>query len=138
VSPRVALIWAGIDDIVLVRRSLASHPPRALRRLLEPRSCRIGDAPIRLRGPWRGILGANGGPELDMLPPYDIEMKVAEASAPRYLHAFLTVRVPAALGRPLSKADIHRSLDRGGTIAVTATCAGGRYIAERIRAVPPG
>jgi hypothetical protein len=138
VSPHVALIWAGIDHVVLVRRSLGSHLPKRLRRLFEAPSCRIADAPIRLRGRWDGILGANGKTELDMRPPYDVTMKVADASSRRYLHAFLTVRVPAALGRPLSEADIHRSLGKGGTIAITATCAGGRYVAQRVRAFPPG
>jgi Family of unknown function (DUF6281) len=138
VPPHVALIWAGIDDVVLVRRSLGSHLPKALRRLLEAPSCRSGDAPIKLRGPWDGILGANGKTEVDLRPPYDVTMKVAGASSRRYLHAFLTVRVPAALGRPLSGTDIHRSLGKGGTIAITATCAGGRYVAQRVRAFPPG
>jgi hypothetical protein len=137
VSPHVALIWQGIDDMVLVRRSLGSHPPKALQRLLEAPSCRMGDAPITLRGPWEGILGANGKTELDMRPPYEITMKVAGASAGRYLGAFLTVRVPAALGRPLTKADIHGSLWKGGTIAITATCARGRYVAKRVHAFPP-
>jgi hypothetical protein len=48
------------------------------------------------------------------------------------------VRVPASLGRPLSEADVRASLQQGGTIAITATCAGGRHVAERIRAFPPG
>jgi hypothetical protein len=42
--------------------------------------------------------------------------------------------VPASLGRPLTEHDIHTSLDKGGSITITATCAGGRYIAQQIRA----
>ena len=138
VSPRVAFIQAGETDAIFVRASLARHLPKALLHLVHGQSCLIADAPIRLDGRWVGILGANGKTELDMRPPYDVEVWVRHASAARYVRADLTVRVPAALGRPLSEADVHDSLQKGGTIAITATCAGPRYVAESVRAFPPG
>jgi hypothetical protein len=49
----------------------------------------------------------------------------------------LDVRVPAALGKPLTRADLRASLWNGGTITVTATCRGGRYIATQVTAAPP-
>jgi hypothetical protein len=137
VSPRVAVIWVGETDTILLRKSLSSNLPGAVRRLFQAPGCRAGDAPITLEGPWTGILGANGKTELDMRPPYDVGLRVAHASARRYLRASLTVRVPASLGSPLSKSDLRDSLRAGGTIRITATCSGGRFVAERVRAFPP-
>jgi hypothetical protein len=138
ISPRVAFVQVGFQDAIFVRRSLAAHPPTAVARLEHAPACRLADAPIRLRGRWLGILRPNGGTELTMRPPYDVDLLAEHASPGRYLRAFLTVRVPASLGRPLSEADIHGSLQKGGTIAVTATCARGRYVAQSVRAFPPG
>jgi hypothetical protein len=132
ISPRVAFMQPGIEDAIFVRDSLASHPPQAVARLERAPSCRPADAPIRLEARWDGILSANGGTELDWVPPYDLEILVRRTSAARYLRAFLTVRVPASLGRPLAKADFQRPL------AITATCADGRFVAESVRTTPAG
>jgi hypothetical protein len=137
IPPQVAFIQVGELDAIFVRSSLARHLPKAVQRLLHAPSCRIADAPIRLAGPWDGIVRPNGTTELAMRPPYDVELVVEHASAARYLRSFLTVRVPPSLGRPLTEADIHDSLDRGGTIAITATCAGGRFVADQVRVFPP-
>jgi Family of unknown function (DUF6281) len=136
VSPAVALVWVGTNDTLLVRKGVR-HLPSAVTRLLHTPACRPADAPIRLQGPWGGILGADGKTELDMRPPYDLELFTARGTPARYRRAFLTVRVPASLGRPLTEHDIHASLDKGGSITITATCAGGRYVAQRVRAHPP-
>jgi hypothetical protein len=114
-----------------------THLPGALTRLFHAPACRRADAPIVLQGPWGGLMGANGKTELDMRPPYDLELFAAHATPTRYRRAFLTVRVPASLGRPLTEHDIHASLDKGGSITITATCAGGRFVAEQVHAHPP-
>lgn len=111
--------------------------PSALARLLRAPKCDPGDAPIQLAGPWLGIIGADGHTELDMAPPYDLEINVAESSAERYERAYLTVRVPAELGRPLTRADIRSSLWEGGTISLRVSCRAGRYLAERVEAHLP-
>jgi hypothetical protein len=136
VSPAVALVWVDTNDTLLVRAGVR-HLPKAVTLLLRAPTCRTADVPIRLRGPWGGILGANGKTELDMRPPYDLMVYAAHATPARYRRAFLTIRVPASLGRPLTEHDIHTSLDKGGSITITATCAGGRYIAQQVRAHPP-
>ena len=141
VSPKVAVTWSGRDDIVLVRESLVrerteSLPPEVAR-LTDAPKCNERDAPIKLLGPWLGILGTDGNTELDLALPYKIDLQVQEASAPRYERAFLTVRVPANLGRPLTREDVKSSLWKGGTIELVAICAGGRYIARSVRSYPP-
>jgi hypothetical protein len=72
-----------------------------------------------------------------MRPPYDVKILAARATPSRYQRAFLTIRVPASLGRPLTEHDIHSVLDKGGSIAITATCGDGRYVAQQVRAEPP-
>jgi hypothetical protein len=137
VSPRVALVWVGSIDTILVRDGV-THLPPAVTRLYHAPACRRTDVPIRLAGPWLGILAPDGGTELTMRPPYDLEILAARATPSRYQRAFLTIRVPASLGRPLTEHDIHAVLDKGGSITVTATCGDGRYMAEQVRAGPPG
>ncbi len=136
VPPSVALVSPAYADAILVRDG--SHPGHSLDRYLHAPACRPVDAPVALRGPWGGILDAGGRTELDMRPPYDVDLFVRAASAPRYLRALLTVRVPATLGRPLSRTDIRRSLWKGGSISVTAACSRGRYVATAVSAHPAG
>ena len=132
VSPDIALAWRGHGDTVLIRKGIEyDRLPRALARLQQAPACASGDEPIELSGPWLGIIGS------DLAPPYDLEIYVEESSAKRYARAFLTVRVPARLGLPLTRADIRSSLWRGGTISLTIECREGRYLAERVEARPP-
>lgn len=136
VSSDIALALPHTGGSILVREGLKEFPDE-ITRLLEAPHCDGDDAPIRLYGTWTGILGADGNTELDLEPPYDVSMFVEQASHDRYLRAFLTVRVPPALSRPLSRDDIESSLWEGGSIEISATCNNGRYIAEEIQADPP-
>jgi hypothetical protein len=90
-----------------------------------------------LSGPWLGILGADGKTELDLIPPYDLFIHVADASNARYKRAQLTVRVPPSFGRPISHADIENSLWKGGSIAITAGCDGSGFVAGDVRVLVP-
>lgn len=136
VSPDRAVIWTGSHDTVFVREGTERVPPE-LGRLLEAPSCDEGDAPITLNGPWLGILGADGNTELDLEPPYDIDLFVDEASSETYERAYLTVRVPPAAGQPLTRDDVKASLWEGGTIELTTNCDGGRFVALTAEAHPP-
>jgi hypothetical protein len=136
VSPNVALAWLGRTDVVLVRRG-AVLPPE-VERLLRAPTCDAEDAPIELTGTWLGILEADGGTELDLKPPYDVDLFVEQASAPRYERTYLTVRIRPALGEPITRADVETSLWKGGSIALRVQCADeGRYVAEEVDASPP-
>jgi hypothetical protein len=134
VPARIALQPAGLNDYVLVSR-FHGLPP-AVTRLFHAPTCRSADAPINLRGPWGGILRPDGKTELTMIPPYNVNLLVRESSTPRYARAFLTVRVPASLGRPLDEHDIHVSLWKQGDISATVSCSGGRYVATAVSASP--
>ena len=75
-----------------------------------------------------------GDPE----PSYGLELFVESTSAARYARAFLTVRVPRSLGRPLTREDIRRSLWQSGTIRIGTRCGlRGRYVALSVKAFPP-
>jgi hypothetical protein len=138
VAPSFALLWAGRNDAVFVRDDADSGAlPHEISRLLRASECDSADEPIELAGPWLGILGADGDTEVDLVPPYDLEMFVENASSPRYERANVSVRVPAELGQPLSREDIHSSLLKGGTVSLTVTCRQGRYIAQQVDAYPP-
>jgi hypothetical protein len=76
--------------------------------------------------------------EVDLDTPYQIDMQVVHASVPRYRRAFLTIHVPEALGRPLSREDVETSLWKAGSISVTASCRDGDYVAQDVTASPPG
>jgi hypothetical protein len=133
VPPELAIMLPGELDRVFVRQ-----PPRALARLFAAPRCSPRTVPFVLEGPWLGILGADGNTELDLVPPYDLELFVESTSAPRYARAFLTVRVPRSLGRPLTRTDIRRSLWQGGTIRIGTRCGlRGRYVATSVKAFPP-
>jgi hypothetical protein len=135
-SPRRALVWHGRHDVVLLRDALGPVP-RAVTRLFRAPGCAAGDAPVHLRGDWFGILGADGDTETDLVPPYDVTLGVTESSAARYERAELTVRVPAALGRPLTRDDTA-VLSEGGEIEIDAACRGRRFVALRVTAHPEG
>lgn len=135
VSPDIAVIWTGSHDTVFVREGVRG--PREVARLLEAPSCDEGDAPIALDGQWLGILGADGNTELDLDPPYDIDLFVQEASSRTYEQAYLTVRVPPAAGQPLTRDDVKASLWEGGTIELTTNCDNGRFVALTADAHPP-
>jgi hypothetical protein len=133
IDPGDALV--GEDGWILIREGLEPLPPE-IERFFQPPACDPADEPIDLRGTWLGILGADGKTELDMAPPYDVEVRVREASSPRYERADLEVRVPRSLGEPLTRKDIRSSLWKGGDIAVTAVCSGDRLVAQRVEAFP--
>jgi Family of unknown function (DUF6281) len=138
VPSSVALVVLGFDDTLLVRDTRhPDHLPNEVTRLLHPPACAAGDSPLTLEGPWTGILGADGKTEVDLVPPYDLSLRVQRSSAQRYLRATLDVRVPAELGRPLTRSDVRTSLWKGGTISLTVACRDGRYIATNVTAAPP-
>lgn len=136
VPPRQALLWVGHPDEVLVREGLKPYPDE-ITRLLEPPACDPRDEPIQLTGTWLGILGADGNTEVDMKPPYDVDMFVEESSKPTYERAYLTVRVPKTAGQPLSRDDLRESLWEGGTVSVEARCSLRGYVATEISAAAP-
>jgi hypothetical protein len=131
VDPDIAVAQRDDPEIVYVRSDLDRLPP-VLARLFTVPACDPDLAPIRLQGTWLGILGADGHTELDMVPPYDVEVLVTRSSPPGYERADLTVRVPPALGQPLTRADVQASLWTGGEIDVTATCVGTRFLATGV------
>jgi hypothetical protein len=136
VPPEIALAWHGQGDTVFVLEGV-DQLPSEVRRLTRVPQCDSRDEPIELAGPWLGILGADGHTELDLAPPYDVHVFVQETTSPRYERAFLTIRVPEELGRPLTRDDIHSSLWESGTIEFTTGCDNGRYVALRVAAYPP-
>jgi hypothetical protein len=71
-----------------------------------------------------------------MIPPYNVNLFVRDTSSPRYARAFLTVRVPASVGRPLTEHDVHVSLWKQGDISATVTCHRGLYVATAVSATP--
>jgi hypothetical protein len=137
VDPAVALSVPGTNDQILLRDGVTDPPP-AVKRLLHARTCAIADSPLLLDGPWVGIIDADGHTETDMVPPYNLQLLVAHASSPRYLRAFLSVRVPPALGTPLTEDDVHTWLWHPGTLSIAARCMRGHYIAEQVSAQAPG
>ncbi len=138
VRDEVAIVVRGQEGTVYVRDDVdLEAPPPALERLLRAPVCRTEDAPIMLSGLWQGILGPDGGTEVDLVPPYDVQLLTEEGSPSRYAGAYLSVRVPPGLGRPLDRKDIEESLWEGGTISVTARCEGMTLVATAVDASPP-
>lgn len=133
-SPEDALLWPNHEDVVFVREDLTPIPD-AILNLLAPPPCVDEDGSLSLRGEWLGILGPDGKTELDLEPPYDVDLFVTEASDPIYERSFLTVRVPPGLGTPLTHQDMVDSLRRGGGIRIAASCEGDKYIASSIQAI---
>jgi Family of unknown function (DUF6281) len=139
VSPDVAILERGRTESVLIRDDVDSGQlPTELIRVLRAPDCSSGQEPVTVSGRWLGIIGADGHTELDLDPPYDVRIKVDESSFPDYTRAALTVRVPARLGRPLSRKDIESSLWEGGTLTATVSCTESRFVASTIRASAPG
>ena len=134
VDPRIAFASPRYDRVVMVREDV-DPIPAAIRRLeAEPR-CETRGSSIALRGPWLGIVGTDGGTEVDMTPPYDLSMRVDDATPARYERTFLTVRVDT--GRPLDRADLRSSLWAGGRLVVRASCVDGRFVAGTVTALAP-
>jgi len=131
VDPNIAVVQEGSPDLVYVRVDVDRLPP-TLVHAFTPLTCDPHLAPIRLQGTWLGILGADGNTELDMVPPYDVEVLVTRSSPSGYERADLTVRVPSSLGQPLSHADVEASLWTGGEIDLIATCRGERFLATGV------
>jgi hypothetical protein len=136
VPARIALQAREWNDAVFV--NWAQRPlPRTVTRLFHAPTCHPTDAPIELRGPWGGIIKPDGSTELTMIPPYNVNLLVRESSVARYARAFLTVRVPASLGRPLTEHDVHAYLLHRGWIRATVSCAEGHFVASALSAFPP-
>jgi hypothetical protein len=136
VSPEVAFASPRFEDIVFIAEGTDSFPP-ALQRLRHEPRCNDRDAPIVLNGPWLGIIGADGNTEVDLVPPYDLSMRVDDASVARYERSFLTIHVAADIGRPLDREDVRSSLREGGNLSVTTACLDGQFWAEDLTASPP-
>ena len=143
VSPKVALVWVGRYDLVLVPEG-TDLPPEVAQSFDAPK-CDRRDAPIRLTGPWLGILGADGNTEIDLLPPYDLDLRVKYASVTKYERAFIRVRVQkgswcttyprrCALLAPSSRLNRAHSLLRKRTIRRKAgECVSGTRADRRRR-----
>lgn len=137
VDPSVGVVSSHDPGTIFVREDVDPLPAEIMRLLVAP-ACGAADAPIDLSGTWMGIIGADGKTELDMVPPYDVEMQVERASAPTYERADISIRVPASLGQPLTREDVRSSLWKGGTIHVVAECDGDRFVVQQVEALPPG
>lgn len=136
VPPSVAIVPLGQNDTVFIRADRTKLPTEVMRLTRTPR-CVSADVPISLEGPWTGILAPNGDTETDLVPPYDLSLLVLHTSSDRYARAFLDVRVPASMGRPITEPELKASLLHAGTIAITATRRAGRYVATHIETAPP-
>jgi hypothetical protein len=138
VSPLVAVVAVGWNDMVLVRAALVRRGdlPAAVRELLKAPRCASSHR-VRLLGPWLGILSADGPTEIDLLPPYVLDMHVREASESRYLRAFLRLRVTERTRGLITREDIEEVLWEGGDLAAKVRCARGRYLAVRLDPRPP-
>jgi hypothetical protein len=137
-SPRNAVVAVGWNDMVLVRAALVRRGdlPAAVRELLKAPRCASSHR-VRLLGPWLGILSADGSTEIDLLPPYVLDMHVREASESRYLRAFLRLRVTERTRGLITREDIEEVLWEGGDLAAKVRCARGRYLAVRLDPRPP-
>lgn len=135
-SPEVAVVWQGRTDVVFVRDG--ADPPPEVEKLVHGPTCEHRDERIAMTADWLGVLGPDGHTEVDLEPPYDLELFVQQASSPRYERTYLTVRVPASAGRPLTSDDVKASLWEGGTLTMQARCGpDGRYLADGVVAHPP-
>lgn len=133
IDPAIALVAADDPSTIFIREGMGRLPAE-LTAFFEPPLCRSSDAPIALDGTWLGILSPDGTTELDMVPPYNIEMLVERSTVKRYERANLTILVPASLGKPLTREDVRMSLRQGREIRILASCEGGRFVAESVEA----
>jgi hypothetical protein len=132
-SPRNAVVALPFDDIVFVRAALGRRGdlPAAVKELLKAPRC-VSSERVRLFGPWLGILSGDGSTELDLVPPYVLDIHVREASESRYLRAFLRLRVTERTRGLITRDDIEQVLWEGGDLAATARCDHGRYVAVKL------
>ena len=137
VPPKEVIVWVGHPDEVLVANP-EKPLPTEVERLLDAPECQQRDARLRLSGPWLGIIGPGEQTELDMVPPYQIDLRVEDASAPGYEGALLSVHVRRALEEGLTREDVKASLWEGGTVDAVTECRGGKYVARSLQAFPPG
>lgn len=137
VRSEIAIMIRGRDETVLLREDVdLQRLPTQLARLLAAPRCVSGAQPVEVSGRWLGILGADGHTELDLDPPYDVRIRVSDASVAAYERAELNVRVPVALGRPLTRSDIESALWEGGTLTITMSCTDGSFVATSVAAAP--
>ena len=136
VDVAVAVVDAGGEVIYMAGEDQDPTPPEILHYFIAP-NCEQQDAPIVLEGRWLSIPGTDANIEPDPVPPYGVEILVAESSSPAYLNAELTIAVPPSLGMPITHTDIEESLWEGGTLRVVARCEGERFVAETVEVFPP-
>jgi len=138
ISPDIAVVWREAGWI-LIRKGL-DPIPRAVTRLMDPPACRDANGSITLRGQWLGIAAPHGETELDLVAPYHLEVEVGFASADRYIGATIQLRVPPALGSPLTREDLRTSLWEGGDLSAHVHCGPGprhRFVVDEVHALPP-
>ena len=135
IDPSIAIVWEGQPSSILVREDIEPWPSELDRYLQRP-VCDPAHEPIHLFGRWVGIIQPDQTTELDLVPPYDLELLVSVASAPEYQGTDLTVRVPASAGRLVTKEDIRTSLWKGGSIEMTVRCSGARFLADSLGTYP--
>jgi hypothetical protein len=136
VAARTAVVIPDDPSSIFVRDGIDYLSPELLIYFTTP-PCKSDVAQLTFQGPWLGILGADGDTELDMIPPYDVEMLVEDSTDPLFELATLTIRVPPSLGRPLTREDVRTSLWGGGDIRVSVYCSGDSYLAKTIEAMSP-
>ena len=135
VSPQVALAVPTWSNRLLLARG--ARLPASAEPLLHAPVCHAEDAPLTVQGPWLSLHKVGSSEKGTLNPPYAVDVRVASASAGRYVGARLTVNVPVSLGRPLGFHDLHKSLLRGGTITITAGCDGDTFVAQSMHSDPP-
>lgn len=136
VEPSRAVVDTEDPEVIYVSADL-DHYPAALDRYFTMPRCDPELSPIYVAGPWLSIPGTDANTEPDPVPPYQVELLVAESSARRYENTEILIVVPPGLGMPIAQEDIEESLWGGGSLRVTATCEGRRFVAEGIEVVPP-
>jgi hypothetical protein len=134
IDPATAFASPAYEDVVFTAEDLDALPAELMALRRQPRCS--GDE-VELDGPWLGIIGRDGNTEVDLVPPYDLDMRVDTASSPRYERAFITVLVEPELGAPLMRHDLRTSLWDGGTIHVVAACRDGAFEASQLSTAPP-
>ena len=134
IDPTTAFASPDYEDVIFTAEDLDALPSELVRLRQQPRC--TGDV-VELDGPWLGIIGRDGNTEVDLVPPYDLDMRVDTASSPRYQRAFITVLVEAERGMPLTREDVRTSLWAGGTIHVVARCRDGAFEALGLSTAPP-
>jgi hypothetical protein len=136
VKPTVAFASSRLEDTVFIAEG--THADLAwLPGLRREAACLKRDDPVSLKGPWLGILGPHHETEVDLVPPYNLSMRVDDASRSRYERTFLTIHVANEAGQPITQEDLRASLRRGGNLSVVAVCRDRDFWAEEVDALPP-